>query len=187
VDVRVLAATNIPVEQLMEGRGFREDLFYRINVFTIRIAPLRERREDIPLLAAHFLTLYAAENGKPLAGFSDEAMERMMSHDWPGNARELRNAVQRAAILCAEGEIESRHLPETVRGRPRLDGGGNDDGAVRIPLGTTIEDAERALILGTLRANGGNKTRSAAVLGVSAKTLYSKLRRYEEENGEDAS
>ncbi|MGQ0721274.1 MAG: sigma-54-dependent transcriptional regulator [Candidatus Eiseniibacteriota bacterium] len=179
VDVRVLAATNIPVEKLTRERGFREDLYYRLNVFAIRIPPLRERREDVSLLAEHFLSVFAGENTKQVAGFSDEAMERLLRHDWPGNARELRNAVQRAVILCSDGEILPRHLPDTVRGRVRAVPGAAEDGAVSIPVGTSIEEAEKALILETLAANGGNKTRTAEVLGVSAKTLYSKLRRYE--------
>jgi DNA-binding NtrC family response regulator len=181
VDVRVLAATNVPVERLTKERGFREDLYYRLNVFAIRIPPLRERREDISLLAEHFLGVFAKENGKQVAGFSDDAVELLLRHDWPGNARELRNAVQRAVILCSDGEILPRHLPDSLRGRVRRPAAASGDGSVSIPVGTSIEDAEKALILETLAANGGNKTRTAEVLGVSAKTLYSKLRRYEGE------
>jgi DNA-binding NtrC family response regulator len=178
VDVRVLAATNVPVEELTRERGFREDLYYRLNVFAIRIPPLRERREDISPLAEHFLAVFARENGKQVAGFSDDATELLLRHGWPGNARELRNAVQRAVILCSDGEILPRHLPDSLRGRVRRPVAAGEDGSVSIPVGTSIEEAEKALILETLAAHGGNKTRTAEVLGVSAKTLYSKLRRY---------
>jgi DNA-binding NtrC family response regulator len=182
VDARVLAATNLRVDaRIQEGR-FREDLYYRLNVFTIHLPPLRDRPEDVPLLAEHFLVGFAEESGKAIAGFSDDAMRLLAAHDWPGNGRELRNAVHRAVILCPEGEIEPRHLPEALRGpRPRSRSSDGAASGVHVPVGTTIDHAERALILATLKACENNKTRTAEVLGISAKTLYSKLHRYEAE------
>jgi DNA-binding NtrC family response regulator len=180
VDVRVVAATNLPLDDLLRKGTFREDLYYRLNVFRIHLPPLRERGGDIALLAGHFLAEFARENGKALTGFSHEALELLARHPWPGNARELRNVVQRAAILCDEGEVQPHHLPEPVRrARPRVavESAGGED-SLRIPVGTSIEDAERELVLRTLDACGGNKTRTAAVLGISPKTLYAKLRLY---------
>jgi DNA-binding NtrC family response regulator len=182
VNVRVLAATNLPVEDLVVSGKLREDLYYRLNVFTLHLPPLRERREDIPLLAQHFLGRFVAESGKSVAGFSDEAMSRLVAHDWPGNGRELRNVVERAVILCRadEGEIQPHHLPRGVRGHRRPDGPVPSEG-VTIPVGTSIDDAERRLILETLASCRGNRTRTARILGITAKTLYTKLRRYEED------
>jgi DNA-binding NtrC family response regulator len=182
VDVRVLAATNVPVERLVESGKLREDLYYRLNVFTLALPPLRDRREDVPLLAQHFLTKFVEENGGIVLGFADEAMSLLMAHDWPGNGRELRNVVERAVILCPEGEIGPHHLPKSVRGSRRVaESLAATPGAVTIPVGSSIHDAERSLILETLEACGGNRTRTARILGITAKTLYSKLRRYEEE------
>ncbi|MBZ0269483.1 sigma-54 dependent transcriptional regulator [bacterium] len=188
-DVRVISATNRTVDAMLDDQRLREDLYYRLNVFTIRIPPLRERRRDIPLLAEHFLSTFAAAAEKAIAGYSAEASDLLRAYDWPGNARELRNAVERAVILCPGGDIQARHLPEGLGAARRLppDTDGEPD-TIRIRLGTSIREAERALILATMEAWGGNKTRTADVLGVSTKTLYSKLRLYEEAGGspEDA-
>jgi DNA-binding NtrC family response regulator len=182
VDARVLAATNLRVDSRIQEGRFREDLYYRLNVFTIHLPPLRERPEDVPMLAEHFLQGFAEDTGKAIVGFSDEALRLLAAHDWPGNGREVRNVVHRAVILCPEGEIEPRHLPEALRGpraRPRVADGGA--AGVHVPVGATIDDAEKALILATLAACENNKTRTAEVLGISAKTLYSKLHRYDDE------
>jgi len=189
VDVRVLAATNVPVEELLVSGKFREDLYYRLNVFTLHLPPLRERRDDIPLLAQHFLQRFVTENGKSIVGFSDETMSRLISHDWPGNGRELRNVVERAVILCreGEGEIQPHHLPRAVRGLRRPPASApSEAGGVTIPVGTSIADAERRLILETLQSCRGNRTHAARTLGITPKTLYSKLRRYEEEANGDS-
>ncbi|MBD3161950.1 MAG: response regulator [Candidatus Eisenbacteria bacterium] len=176
VDARVIASTNAPIgERLASGR-FREELYFRLNVFTLAVPPLRERREDLPLLAQTFLTELADENGKEIVGFSEEAMRRLVHYHWPGNVRELRNAVQRAVIVCKEAEIQATDLPPTVRPSPRIEPERND--LVQVPIGTPLADVERVMILETLRANGGNKTRTAAILGISAKTLHNKLRVY---------
>jgi DNA-binding NtrC family response regulator len=178
VDVRVVAATNMPIDERMREGAFREDLYYRLNVFQIHLPPLRERPEDVPLLAGHFLDVFARESGKPIPGFSDDAMELLVRHRWPGNARELRNVVQRAVVLCREGDVQPHHLPEALRRPAPPRRAVADDGEVRIPVGTSIEDAERALVLRTLAACDGNKSRTASVLGISPKTLYTKLRAY---------
>jgi DNA-binding NtrC family response regulator len=190
VDVRVLAATNIDLEEQLDDGRFREDLYYRLNVIRLSLPPLRARGDDIDLLADHFLAQFAETSGKSIVGFSDAALARLRTHAWPGNARELRNVVERAVILCSEGEIGPQHLPATLKGArpgavPRVENG--DEAAVRIPVGTTIREAEKALILATLDDCEDNRTRTASVLGITPKTLYSKLRRYEEEDGEDAS
>ncbi len=180
VNVRIIAATNAQIEKRLALGSFREDLYYRLNVFTLALPPLRERRDDIPLLAERFLAAYARENNRALSGFSDEALALLSTHHWPGNVRELRNVVQRAVILCREGEVGAHHLPDAICGRAAETA--RDPGSARtvsIPLGTTIEDAERVLILETLAACDGNKTRAAAQLGISAKTLYVKLHKYD--------
>jgi DNA-binding NtrC family response regulator len=184
VDARVLSAANTPVEELLSGGRLREDLYYRLNVFTIEMPPLRERREDIPLLANHFLAGFAETNGRRIAEFSEDALAMMVGHDWPGNVRELRNAVQRSVILCSEGEIQARHLPASVRGKPGPPASaGGAEAKVEIPIGTSIESAEKTLILETLSACEGNKTKTAGLLGISVKTLYSKLHRYGQKIG----
>jgi DNA-binding NtrC family response regulator len=176
VDVRVLAATNASVRDMIASGQFREDLYFRLNVFTLVLPPLRERTDDIPLLAGTFLEELARENQKKLVGFSDEAMELMMQYDWPGNVRELRNAVQRAVVLCPEGEIEAAHLPPAVR--PSIRKANVQSNTLQVTVGTPLADIERAMIMETLQACKGNKTRTAAVLGISAKTLHNKLKAY---------
>jgi DNA-binding NtrC family response regulator len=176
VDVRIISATNAQLEELLTRGAFREDLYYRLNVFSIDLPPLRERLGDVPLLAMHFLKQLAAENEKPVHGFTDDALERITAYDWPGNVRELRNAVERAVVVCQGHEIEDHHLPATLKPRPRP-ADPNGDG-VLVEAGTSLEDAERALILDTLERTGGNKTRAAGILGISAKTLHLKLKKY---------
>ncbi len=179
VDVRVIAATNADIAARIRDGAFREDLLFRLNVFTLRVPPLRERRDDIALLAMHFLELFRESDGARVTGISPQALEHLKAEDWPGNARELRNAVQHAVILCGVGEILPEHLPShrSVH-RPEPS---RDDGSVHevvVPVGTTLADAERAIILATLEANDGNKTRTAEVVGISVKTLYTRLHDY---------
>jgi two-component system, NtrC family, response regulator HydG len=176
IDVRVLAATNAPIEERLASGQFREDLYFRLNVITLSVPPLRNRMEDLPLLAQHFLQEYAGENGKAVVGFSEEALTLMRQYDWPGNVRELRNVIQRAVILCKSEEIQAFDLPPVVRPSVRRDSAGG--GTLHVSVGTSLEEIERAVILETLEACGGNKTRAAATLGISPKTLHLKLRRY---------
>jgi DNA-binding NtrC family response regulator len=178
VDVRVIAATNLnPAEALRNGK-LREDLFYRLNVFTIELPPLRARREDIPLLVQTFLNEFNRMNAKTVRGVDQEAMSVLEHYSWPGNIRELRNVIERATIL-AEGEfIEHKHLPPTLvaKGEETLP-------TLTIAPGTTVDEAERRLIMMTLEHTRNNKTRAAEVLGISLKTLHNKLNRMKEETG----
>jgi DNA-binding NtrC family response regulator len=172
VDVRVIAATNAdPAEAVQKGR-LREDLFYRLNVFAVTLPPLRERKEDLPLLAQAFLAEFNARNNRQIMAVSQDAMRYLEGYHWPGNVRELRNVIERATIL-AEGEfIEPRHLPPTLVETPPVSGP-----ALAIAPGTTVEEAERRLILMTLEHTRDNKTRAAQILGISLKTLHNKLNR----------
>lgn len=187
VDVRVLAATNADVAGRLRSGDLREDLYFRLNVFTLHLPPLRDRIDDLALLAQSFLREFAQENAKTVVGFSEEALDLMRRYHWPGNVRELRNAVQRAVILCRREEIQVHDLPPgvrpTVRSEP-ADGEGKRDGSLRIMLGTPLDEVERAVILATLTSCGQNKTRAASLLGISAKTLHSKLNRWREEGGD---
>jgi len=176
VDVRIVSATNADIQYLLREGSFREDLYYRLNVFTLDLPPLRERPEDVTVLAHHFLKQIAAENGKAIHEFTGEALRRLTTHDWPGNVRELRNAIERAVVVCRGSEIDAYHLPESIRVKPLVNGG---DEGILVPPGSTLEDAERLIILDTLERAGGNKTQAAKHLGITAKTLHIKLRKYE--------
>lgn len=172
VDVRIVSATNANLEKLVAQSRFRADLYYRIATMTIPIPPLRERVEDIPLLAGHFLARSSAEVGKPTPKLSDDAIERMKRYAWPGNIRELQNALQRAAILCRNGTITPSDLPPKVLGD-------NQQPSIRLDEITaqslTLEQLEREYVRSVLVAVGGNKREAARVLGIDRKTLYRKL------------
>jgi len=175
VDVRVLAATNrVPEEAVAEGQ-LRSDLFYRLSVFTIVIPPLRERVEDIPLLAHHFVRLFNDKHQSEIDGASAETLEALTTYAWPGNVRELKNVLERAVIVARRGWIETVHLPPFLRGERR------SEDSVTIPLGSSVADAERTLILETLKQMDGNKTQAARVLGLDVRTIRYKLRAYEDE------
>lgn len=177
VDVRLLAATNIdPHDAVRKGR-FREDLLYRLNVITINMPPLRERREDIPLLAQHLVNHLAARHNRPARFISPAALEALRSTDWHGNVRELRNAIERAVIICSGEQIERHHLtPYPVEQRARF----RSEDTVHFPIGTPIDEVERQMIMRTLERTENNKTRAAELLGISLKTLHNKLRSYRE-------
>ncbi len=175
VDVRVVAATNKDPAVAIQDGALRQDLFYRLNVFPIALPPLRERPEDIPLLAEAFLQASAAKNGRDVKGFAPEALGPLQQYAWPGNVRELRNAIERAVILCRGETIGPAHLPEGIR-RPQA--APESAPALTVSIGTTVDEAERALILQTLDYAGHNKTRAAEILGISLKTLHNKLNRY---------
>ena len=172
-DVRVLGATNrVPERAVVDGK-LREDLLYRLNVFPIRLPPLRERREDIGLLADHFLAEICKEEGQEKR-LSKSAYKRMNEYDWPGNVRELRNVVQRAYVMASDSTISDEWL-ELQAGRSAL---GDPASILSVPIGTTLAEMERSLILATLEHFEGNKERTAAALGVSLKTLYNRLKDY---------
>jgi two-component system response regulator HydG len=182
VDVRIVAATNKDLQQLVATGSFREDLFYRLAVFPVRLPPLRERREDIPLLAATFLRRLAEKNGKRLTGFSPAALAALEAAPWPGNVRELLHAIERAVILARDEVVELADLPETVRpwsaaagAAPSISG----PSELTVPLGTTMEEIERRVIRETLRQARGDKTLAAQLLGIAPRTIYRKLDRDE--------
>ena len=178
VDVRVIAATNVNPQDAVNNGKLREDLFYRLNVFAIDIPPLRERREDIPLLVQTFLTEFNRTNAKGIRAVDQEAMYLLERYPWPGNIRELRNVIERGTILAESEFVEPRHLPPTLisRGEASLP-------TLTISPGTTVDEVERRLILLTLDHTRNNKTRAAEILGISLKTLHNKLNRMKDEEG----
>ncbi len=175
IDVRIIAATNRELEQEIRRGTFRSDLYYRLNVISLHLPPLRERSDDVALLAEHFLARLASEDAdgaEPLR-LSGAAMEALQRYDWPGNVRELENALERAAILCQDGEIGVGDLPARV-----LEPASVPLVAETPPPNPTLETVERAYILWVLGSEGGNKARAAEVLGIDPSTLYRKLNRY---------
>ncbi|HEY3450458.1 MAG TPA: sigma-54 dependent transcriptional regulator [Myxococcales bacterium] len=174
VDVRVVAATNKDLKALVDQGRFRDDLYYRLNVVSITLPPLRERREDIPLLANHFLKICSQKNQKPMSGFGKAALERMEAYAWPGNVRELENAVERAVVLSRGSSVELEDLPDSVRG-----GASGSERHIVIPIGTPMEEIELKVIQETLRHTKGDKTLAARLLGIAARTIYRKLDRIE--------
>ena len=174
VDVRVVAATNKDPEKAIRDGALREDLYYRLNVFSISLPPLRERREDIPLLIRAFLDEFDAKYDKHVKAVDETVLEILRRHPWPGNVRELRNVLERAVIACAADVIAPAHLPA---GLSNVADEGPAD-LIRLPVGTSLADVEREVILKTLAAVDRNKTRAAELLGISVKTLYNKLNQY---------
>jgi DNA-binding NtrC family response regulator len=174
VDVRILSATNKdPVRAVRDG-SFRDDLYYRLNVFTILVPPLRQRREDIPVLVDAFIKEFSAKYGKAVSGIDDAGLAKMMEHPWPGNVRELRNCLERAVVAAPGTVIAADLLSYETYGAPA----GGRPHLVTLPLGTTIDDSERELIVRTLACVQNNKTRAAQILKISLKTLHNKLNRY---------
>ncbi len=171
VDVRIVAATNRNLEEEIKKGTFREDLYYRLNVVHIEVPPLRERKDDIPLLAASFLETFNKEDNREVEGFTPSAKRLMLSYSWPGNIRELRNTVESCVVMTRHKLIDSVDLPEQIRNER----GGEE---VSIALGTTLEEAEKELIIATINFCKGNKTRAAEVLGIGRKTLHRKLCEY---------
>ena len=179
VDVRVIAATNRNLETMLADGSFREDLYYRLNVITVRVPPLREHPEDIRLLAQHYLRVYSAKNGRKLESFSNEAIARLESYAWPGNVRELENLVERSVLLARKDRIDAEDLPEEVMGvkRPPRD-------AILELVGTPLADIEDRLLDETLRITGGNKTQAAELLGIDVRTVARKLERRKDDQTE---
>jgi len=177
VDVRVIAATNKDLEKAVREGTFREDLYWRLAVLSLHLPPLRERREDIPLLCDHFIRKYRDELGKEIRGFTPAALELMTVYPWPGNIRELESVIYEAMVLSDAAEIEAEVLPSRLRRGQQEAAGGTPAGKT---LGEVVADvsgrAERRMIEKALEATGGNRTRAAALLGVSRKTLFNKMR-----------
>jgi two-component system response regulator HydG len=177
-DVRIVAATNANLAEDVAAGRFREDLFYRLNVISIPMPALRDRLDDLPALAAHFIEQYAARNGKRVDTISQEAMDRLAAYRWPGNIRELQHAMERAVVLATGHTIEPDHLPDTMRGAVAATPAPSADReVVSVAIGTPLEEVERLLIQETLRATGGNKRRAANLLGIAARTIYRKIER----------
>ncbi|HTE53746.1 MAG TPA: sigma-54 dependent transcriptional regulator [Kofleriaceae bacterium] len=173
VDVRIVAATNRDLMQRVKDGLFREDLFYRLNVVSVEVPPLRFRPTDIPILAMHFLRKYAAADGKRVASFSDDALERITRYGWPGNVRELENAIERAVVVCRGDEILENDLaPSVVAGAAA-----SRDGLPPVP-GSTLAELERYAILRTLEHTGGSTSRAAEMLGISPRKIQYRLREY---------
>ena len=172
VDVRVISATNRDLKAEIKGGRFREDLYFRLNVFHISLAPLKERREDIPVLVQHFIDRFGRDAGKKLQGVSPQAMKLLTDYAWPGNIRELRNTLERAVILGGGGVIDTEHLPG------ELAMGGGESAYLKLPYGLPLREIEKEYILATLTRLQKNKARTAQALGISEKTLYNKLYRY---------
>jgi transcriptional regulator with PAS, ATPase and Fis domain len=176
IDVRVIAATNKDPNKAVQDGIMREDLLYRLNVITIKVPPLREHKDDIPLLTRHMIDELSRRHNKTARLMSTEAMEVLLSYHWPGNIRELRNVIERAVVIC-EGElIEKRHLPFQITGQAPSP----TSEAVIIPIGTPLDEVERRVILSTLARSDNNKTRAAEILHISLKTLHNKLKAYRE-------
>ena len=169
-DVRIVAATNQDLASLVKQQRFREDLYYRLNVITIRVPPLRERVEDIPVLAQHFLRLYAAKNHRTLDGFTEAALAQLLAYPWPGNVRELEHAVERAVILARGTLIDVADLPPAISQTEAV------TRVVSIPIGMPLDEVEQRLIEETLKLTKGNKELAAKLLGIASRTIYRKLR-----------
>ncbi len=174
VDVRLITATNQDLEQKIAQKTFREDLYYRLNVIEIRIPPLRERKEDIPMLVNHFVKKYSEENGKTVRGFDSDAMAVLMRYSWPGNVRELRNVIERAIVLCPGDVITPEELPEKLK----KNGGGASGQQETSSLKLSLSEYEKTLILNVYHAQRRNKEETARVLGVDLATLYRKMKKY---------
>jgi len=192
VDVRIVTATNQDLAQLVRDTRFREDLYYRLNVITVTTPPLRDRREDIRVLAQHFLRVYAAKNNRVLEGFTDEALGCLEAYRWPGNVRELENVVERAVVLARGAVIEAANLPPNVTERSvtfaRTEPAGGPaapgaapDGVFTIRVGTPLAEVEQRVLEETLRFAKGNRTVTAKLLGIDPKTVFRKLKQVEAE------
>ncbi len=178
-NVRIISATNRNLEEEVKMGRFREDLFYRLSVIEIKLPPLRERREDIPLLAKHFIKKIARRLNMPEKNISREVMAMLTAYDWPGNVRELENAIERAFILSSGDEIKPENLP------PRIPASSQGAFEINDPLGyrPTLEEMERRYIMEVLKSTGYDKTETARILGIDLSTLYRKLKRYEAREG----
>ena len=178
VDVRIVAATNQELAQMVREKRFREDLYYRLNVITLIVPPLRERREDIHVLAQHFLRVYSAKNNRRLEGFTDDAIRRLEAYAWPGNVRELENVIERGVVLARGALMDVADLPEEIAGATPL-----PEGVLSVRIGTPLAEVEARLLEETLRATKGNKTLTAKLLGIDPRTVSRKLERQDEDEG----
>ena len=178
VDVRVLAATNKNLADLIGQGEFREDLYYRLNVVDMEVPSLQKRREDVPLLALHFLEKFSAKNRKDIKGFTPQALDSLIRYDWPGNVRELMNAVERAVVLSRSDYLSNKDFPIIISGEIEKSEAASDTAQIKINGDQPLEEVEKATILKTLDAAGGNKSEAARRLGITRKTLHKKLKLY---------
>jgi two-component system response regulator HydG len=169
-DVRIVAATNRDLSAEVEAGRFREDLYYRLNVIAVTAPPLRNRREDIPLLVDHFIGVYCKKNGRSRLGVTPDAMQKLLDYSWPGNVRELENVVERAAVLCRGDTIRLEDLPEAV-----AQAAAPSPSALTFAIGTPLDEVEHRLIRETLSHTDGDKSLAAQLLGISTRTIYRKL------------
>lgn len=184
VDVRMIAATNRDLRDGVRSGSFRQDLLYRLEVITIQVPPLRERMEDLPDLVSHFLGIHAARHGKTIVGVSDQAMQTLLNHSWPGNIRELANVIERAVVFAKAERIEVADLPPHLAhlaAHPSGSSGTASAGrqsqaqTISVPLGTSLKEVEELLIRKTLEATAGDKNMTARLLGINSRTVYRKL------------
>lgn len=180
VDIRILSATNKDLKKETENGNFREDLFYRLNVVNIHVPPLRDRKEDIELLSFAFLKEFSEENGKNINGIEQKARLALHNYNWPGNIRELRNCLESAVVMCKGSVITVDDMPLSV-------GSGSNENSVIIPIGASMDNAEKEIIKATLYHENGNKTRTAEILGIGRKTLHRKINEYGLNDGADGS
>jgi two-component system response regulator HydG len=177
-DVRIVAATNKDLRAEVDAGRFREDLYYRLNVIPIVVPPMRERREDIPLLCDHFLQRYCRKNGKDIKGFVRRALDVLMDYSWPGNVRELENAIERAVVLARQDVLDIGDFP------PHMASRGVAEGQVVFSIGTPLDEVERRLIRETLRHTNGDKRLAAQLLGIATRTIYRKLDQEQQKGGD---
>ncbi|MBS1257760.1 MAG: Regulatory protein AtoC [Candidatus Scalindua arabica] len=178
-NVRIISATNVNLENAIKQKRFREDLYYRLNVITMNIPPLRERREDIPLLISHFLKIYQEMNNKVIDGISEDVLEILTDYQWPGNVRELKNVIERAVVLTQDRVITQKDLPENIS-KEKV-----EERKLTIPFGTPLREIEKKIILETLRRSKGDKEITANLLGITPRTIYRKMNSLEEEEKQD--
>jgi len=186
VDVRLITATNAALGELVEAGRFREDLYYRLNVVTIKVPPLRERKEDIPLLVKTFIAELSVENKKSVSSISPEALDALVRYDWPGNVRELRNVIESLVVLCPGDTVELAQLPAQMQKPSRekeivasaQEASDSSGPKILVPAGTSLQEAEKLLIQETLRNNDNNISKSARILNISRRTLHRKLNEY---------
>jgi transcriptional regulator with PAS, ATPase and Fis domain len=185
VDVRVILATNVDLTQLVAENKFRQDLYYRINVVTVKLPPLRDRLSDIPLLAGHFLKKFTKDAGREILGFSDAALAALQRYPWPGNIRELENAVERSVVLCRRPQVDVEDLPETIQfsttSNQRVE---EDYISTPQPLESALQLPERKIIEAALKRNNWNRQSTAAELDINRTTLYKKMRKHRLDVGE---
>jgi DNA-binding NtrC family response regulator len=174
-DVRLVAATNKDLEAMVKAGTFREDLYFRLKIVELYLPPLRERMEDVPLLAKSFLREFAKENDKPIADFTADALEMLLNHRWPGNVRELRAAIESAVVLCRGDRIAARDLPRTVRSEAAPTG---DPTRLLAKNDLTVKEAEKQLIIRALKETKGNRTLAAQKIGMPRRTFHRKLHTY---------